>query len=95
MSDQPEKPELGQWLTITTTFRKTKNWPDVYWHRDRWQKEPMRGMFIGTRQVYDGKLESDGDYSAYFIRTVAHNVWLFVLDGRRNPVYVLPEDVTP
>lgn len=89
-----EKPELGQWLTITTYLRKRRRGSDVCWERMTWGAMTSRAMFIGTRQIYDGKLDWGWDEEpTTFKRTGVHNVWLFVLDGRRNPVYVLPEDV--
>ena len=91
-----DKPELGQWMTITTYLHKRRRGRDISWERDIWQKTPLRGMFIGIRQIYDGELDwGYGEEGVQFKRTAAHSVWLFVLDGRRNPVYVLPEDVTP
>lgn len=89
-----EKPELGQWLTINAIFRKSNNGYRTYWHRSATRFDKGRAMFIGTRQVYDGDIHTSHEgYIEGFTRTKSYNVWLFVFDGKRNPVYVLPEDV--
>lgn len=56
------------------------------------------GIYIGFRSVMEGRwAEStnweDGDGSSYFDVHNRLEVWLVVVNERRNPIYALPEDV--
>ena len=98
------RPQLGQWVTIQQTAYKSHWKNKTTWHCTTWRQKPLTGMFIGWRTVFDGTTEEEVDYEEiggtivgvdrYFSPTAHHEVWLFVTNERRNPIYAFPEDVS-
>ena len=77
---------------------------DSMWERKPFDK-PVRGMYIGNRDVYCGDYNPvtfwDDEIEDYvesaietqFTRLYQQRVYLFILNERRNPIYVFPNDV--
>lgn len=86
-------PELGTWFTISAKFDKTYHEHQDYGGVTQWKrkpyKKPVKALYVGVRQVYDGWSNEAG----WHVMT-SHTVWLFVTSAHRNPIHVLPEDVT-
>jgi hypothetical protein len=85
----PEKPESIHSVWGGTLPRET--WS--MWVR--WKlANPVKGMYIGWRTVFDGKVTWEGEeIGNVFQQYRKHKVLLFVTDGRTNPIRVFPEDV--
>jgi hypothetical protein len=97
------RPQLGQWMTINQMAYKSRWKGTTKWQRQNWRRNPLTGMFIGWRTVFDGRTEHEVEYqeygpnielAPYFVPTEHHEVWLFVTSERRNPIYAFPEDVS-
>jgi hypothetical protein len=58
--------------------------------------ETRNGMYIGYRTIKDGVVRYIGEEvgNAFFYMR-SHEVWLFVVDDRTNPIHVFPEDTIP
>lgn len=92
------RPELGEWCDIAATAHKNKQpWSRGY-RKIEWvarpRRQPIRGMYIGWRTVFDGEAEyiSDEEGTA-FKQSQPHEVWLFVTSARTNPVHAFAADV--
>lgn len=95
-----EKPQLGEWRTFTHKLirRSAMVNPKSLWWQMRELPEPMNGMFIGSRTVWDGVAKFDTEFNAEgtfygkynFAGHTHHEVWLFVIAERRNPIIVNP-----
>lgn len=102
------RPKLGEKVTASATVTK-EHVPisdlagTIYKHRDPHQtiyrrtEQPISGVFIGYRTVAEGQTGWDGDPDIdggwVFYKSRRFEAWLIVTDPRRNPIYVLPEDV--
>lgn len=96
----PKRPELGSWHTLHARASKHSRNHHTNWFRMSYHT-PRAGMYIGWRTVYDGATDWDWEYEGGYLanwsfkRKGQHEVWLFVIDPRQNPVAVFPFDATP
>lgn len=84
------KLKLGEWYDVKATSEKHRYQSETSRVRRELSKT-VKMMFIGNRTVYEGYARGDWD-EREFIQTKSIPVYLFVENGNKNPVYVLPED---
>ena len=93
-----ERPELGEWCEITAeAYKKKAPWSrgvrKVEWMPKK-LAQPLRGMYIGWRTVFDGEAEYIGEEEgAVFKQGESREVWLFVTSPRKNPIRTFPNGV--
>jgi hypothetical protein len=100
-----ERLEFGKTYTITAKAERIGINPNRFGQgatRFEWQRieipEPVEALYIGYRFVYNGIVRTEGENSfshvyKWYEKTKTVEVYLFVLNERANPIYVLPEDV--
>ena len=97
-----QKPKMGEWREIRATARKCHEGDETIWQREELPKL-VRGMFIGSRTVWNGEriaLYESGEYGeklftgTAFAPSEALKVWLFVPHEQQNFVRVFPQDVS-
>lgn len=88
--------EFGKRYTITGMMRKSHYSHDKYTAETKWNRygfKPGEGIFIGYRTLQNGIITPHYEEQASFKATEQIRVCLFVINARRNPIYVHPEDV--
>jgi hypothetical protein len=96
MSENIERPQLGEWRTLThfatrkTFIRPNKPTDKKYWDAEKYT-DPIQGMYIGYRTLADGEREYIEDAGFVFTPWSYREAWLFVIDPRQKPIYVFPE----
>lgn len=94
------KPQLGERCVITGKVAKQRKGNQTSFPHTVLES-PVQAIYVGWRVVHEGETSREFDYSddhlvaeyTNFQRSRSLYVWLFVVDERRNPVYVLPQDV--
>ena len=101
-----QRPALGQtvsasdrlWRRIETKPAKYGNHYFKVWRRygdnPVFKAQPVSGIYIGFRTYVNGRREWDSDDGYIFYPESYHEVWLIVPSERKNPVAVLPSDVS-
>lgn len=92
-----ERPKLGEWRNLEKEVYKRHYRVPKEGRRTEWTQRDIRtvrGLYIGWRTVYNGYSEWLGDEEGYnFSQSDHREVWLFIIDDRKNPIRVFPEDV--
>lgn len=99
-----KRPELGTWHEVRRIADKAHESGKTEWYS---YEAPQVGqaMYIGYRTVFNGAMENIYEYGdwenpqeillgCYFIQSKAVEVWLFVWNGRMNPIRVFPQDTS-
>lgn len=86
---------FGQKYIINGVMVKHRFWLTgrevTYWERSGFKSG--EAIYIGYRTLYDGDISYPDEYTHAFTPTSHQQVYLFVINERRNPIYVHPEDV--
>ena len=103
MSTSQRRPHLGQWCVLKATAKKSRQGTRTRWYTYP-HSQPVRAMFVGWRTVHDVDAEYDVDVTEFgetfpvgwiITHQGSHEVWLFVISGRHNPIRAFPADVQP
>lgn len=97
LAEKP-RPNLGDRGTFDHTlyrrrYREMREWAESGIHT------PQTGIYIGYRLLQNGAMDGEwgdesGNYDDFFVPSSYIEAWLFVIDPRQKPVYVLPEHAT-
>lgn len=89
-------PALGEWRKVEAVAVKVHGDSELCTQWQRQRIEPKAMMFIGVRQVREGRIHYYGepyvDEGRSFQATRFITVWLLVPDAYKKPVHVLPGD---
>lgn len=86
---------VGEWPNERTVYRNYKEWTLERWIGDQPPEDPRPGIVIGKRTLANGYLHYDYDTGATFEPDEHLTAYVVAYDLHRNPVYVLPEHITP
>lgn len=86
---------VGEWPHERTIYRTYKEWTVERWIGDTAPPEPRLGIVIGKRVLANGFLRYAYEEGTTFEPDQRITAYLIAYDMHRNPVYVLPEHITP
>jgi len=99
MKKDNDRPKFGQqvvaWHKVIKTRRSRGYDGDIHRVDVEWLPSPKKieGIYIGYRDVKEGRLFTFEDAQSEFKQLRIVRVWLIVEGERRNPIHVLPDDV--
>jgi hypothetical protein len=96
--------ELGERVLVKAVAKRAwgrlpgiKDWYGNDRYGDAWKryenKEPVSGVFVGSRTVWDGYTMNNGEDGLEFKPIAHHQVYLVAIN-KRSFVRAFPEDVT-
>lgn len=92
-----ERPKLGSKVVINAIVKKSHIGTANFFRTEYVREErKCQGFYIGYRFVVEGTTETEeygSGKSRYFIPGNVREVWLVVVDPRKNSFTVAPEDV--
>lgn len=97
-----KRPNLGNHVSAEAIVKKVREGKHTGTFDTLYKRMPqmISGFYIGYRTVYEGHTDRVDDYGEYelaghyseYKRGKSLEVWLVVIDPRKNPVLVSPED---
>jgi hypothetical protein len=98
-----DRPKLGELRTLTGQVVKARHgerstFVTRFVHK---RISPIDGVYIGYRVLHEGHTHTENEYGEYgvllssyqhFERTRTTLVWVFAVDERKLPIFVLPDD---